>query len=289
MNNRLKRLYRLTDTLLYPLMYHIVRYRRKTVRRNLVNSFPEMSEKEIICLEKQYYRHFADIVAEVLYASRATQAELAECIEFTNLDDVEEKVAQHGGVIYMLGHLGNWELTADVQHHYQNSAIQHYNVYRRLNNSYMDRKMMNVRERMSSEGSCLEKHTLLRKMIGFRQENKLHTIGLISDQKPRPETTRYWCNFLNQDTGWLDGGEVLSGKFGYPVYYVHISETERGHYIADSQLITDEPGQMPKHYITEQFAKRLEENIRENPSLWLWSHNRWKWTRNSTQQAQTDK
>ena len=42
--------------------------------------------------------------------------------------------------------------------------------------------------------------------------------GLLSDQKPRPEVTRTWTTFLNQETGFLDGGEVLGKKFGYPVF-----------------------------------------------------------------------
>lgn len=180
----------------------------------------------------------------------------------------------------MLGHLGNWEFTADAQQRFLNPDIQHYNVYRKLNSHRMDQFMLHLREKMSGEGSCINKLSLLRKMILLKQQGKPHTIGLISDQKPRPEVTRFWCNFFHQDTGWLDGGEVLAKKFGYPVYYVHMRQTQRGHYVAHPLLITDDPKNTPTNYITEQFAQRLEANIRENPCLWLWSHNRWKWKRN---------
>ncbi|WP_373400759.1 hypothetical protein [Algoriphagus halophilus] len=30
------------------------------------------------------------------------------------------------------------------------------------------------------------------------------------------------------------------------------------------------------HSITDEFCKRLEENIRAQPDLYLWSHKRWK-------------
>lgn len=279
MNNKLKWTYRFTDMFLYPIAYYVVRYRRTVVRKNLVSSFPELSQDEIVHLEKQFYHHFSDIVAEVLFASHASKNELAECIEFIGLDDVEKKAALHGGVIYMLGHLGNWELTADVQHRYLSPNLQHYNVYRKLNNYRFNQFMQQIRERMSGEGSSIEKQSLLRKMIQLKHLNQPHTIGLISDQKPRPEVTRFWCDFLHQDTGWLDGGDVLARKFGYPVFYVHMSQLERGHYVAHPQLITDDPTNTPDNYITEQFVQRLESNIRENPSLWLWSHNRWKWGR----------
>jgi len=29
--------------------------------------------------------------------------------------------------------------------------------------------------------------------------------------------------------------------------------------------------------LTKRFAQELEKNILEQPELWLWTHNRWKW------------
>ena len=43
----LRLLYVLSDCVYY-LLYYCIRYRRKVVRKNLVNSFPGKSEKEII-------------------------------------------------------------------------------------------------------------------------------------------------------------------------------------------------------------------------------------------------
>ena len=38
----------------YPL-YYCIRYRRKIIRNNLSNSFPEKDLKEIVQIEKQFY------------------------------------------------------------------------------------------------------------------------------------------------------------------------------------------------------------------------------------------
>jgi len=105
------------------------------------------------------------------------------------------------------------------------------------------------------------------------------TIGLLSDQKPRPEVTKYWTTFLNQNTGFLDGGEVLAKKFGYPVFYLYITRTKRGYYVADMRTISATPKDTAEGEITERYARLLEENIKEQPALWLWTHNRWKWKR----------
>ena len=42
------------------------------------------------------------------------------------------------------------------------------------------------------------------------------------------------------------------------------------------QLISDKPRTLHWGEITEAHTKALEQEIRKNPSQWLWSHRRWK-------------
>ena len=56
----------LFSSMIYPILYYVIRYRREVVHSNLINSFPEKSEKEIIEIEKNFYRHFCDYVMETL-------------------------------------------------------------------------------------------------------------------------------------------------------------------------------------------------------------------------------
>ena len=49
----LRFLYFISDLLFYPL-YYCIRYRRKIIRNNLSNSFPEKDLKEIVQIEKQF-------------------------------------------------------------------------------------------------------------------------------------------------------------------------------------------------------------------------------------------
>ena len=114
-------------------------------------------------------------------------------------------------------------------------------------------------------------------MVRYKAEKKPVTIGLLSDQKPRPEVTRTWVKFLHQEVGFLDGGEVLGKKFGYPVFYAFITRSERGYYHTDMRLIAAEPQKTAEGEITEAYARMLEKNIQAQPELWLWTHNRFKW------------
>jgi len=277
----LRALYALSDYLISPLMYYVVRYRRSLSYRNIRTSFPEKSEKEIVKIQKNFYHHLADIIVEIIYSYRISDKEMFQAVQYKSLDLVEQLAQKHHGVILMLGHLGNWEYIAHIKPHFSYSEMQNFNVYRKLNNHSADQIMLQMRERFCGKGSCIEKRSLLRRLLSIRQQNTCFSLALIADQKPSPGNDYYWTEFLHHDTGFLGGAEILAKKLGFPVVYANISSPSRGKYIAEFSLITDNPIHTEPYFITEQYARRLEANIQQHPEQWLWTHNRWKWSRPS--------
>ena len=271
-------LYVISDTLLYPLMYYVVRYRRKIVAKNLRLSFPEKSNEQRNVLERKFYRRFASTIMEIIYGYRISDEEMRERFVFENIELVEELAHRNKGVFFMLGHLGNWEWIADIGKRYTDNNIKEYNVYRQQKNASVDKAMLALRNKRGG-GGCIEKKQLLRQLVAMRHAGNPITIGLISDQKPSPRNAHIWTMFLNQETAFLDGGEILARKFGYAVTYVHVESPKRGYYRARFELITDSPAATNPTDITLAYAQHLEQNILESPELWLWTHNRWKWSR----------
>ena len=271
-------LYFVADGLVYPLMYHVVRYRRAIVAKNLRMSFPEKSAKQRRDLERQFYRRFASTIMEIIYGYRISDEEMRERFVFENVELVEELAHKNKGVFFMLGHLGNWEWIADIGKRYTDTSIKEYNVYRQQKSPSADQAMLALRLKRGG-GGCIEKKQLLRQLVAMRHADHPITIGLISDQKPSPRNAHVWTTFLNQETAFLDGGEVLARKFGYAVTYVHVESPKRGYYRARFEVITDNPAATNPTEITLAYARLLEQNILESPALWLWTHNRWKWSR----------
>ena len=272
----LRILHRTVDWLLYPTLYYVVRYRRRLVRRNLRNSFPDKSEKELRQIERAFYRQFCDTMVEAIYGYWMDETEMRRHVVFHNTEEVNRLIDQAGGGLFMLAHYGNWEWMASIQA-WVSPGVTELNVYRRLKSKVFDRLMLALRSKRG--GMCVEKQRILREMVRMRAEKKPVTVGLLSDQKPRPEVTRTWTEFLHQETGWLDGGEVLGKKFGYPVVYLYIRRVRRGYYDVDLRVLAADPKQTGEGEITRAYARILEQNIQEQPELWLWTHNRWKWGR----------
>ena len=270
-------LYILADYLIYPLVRYVARYRLKLVRKNIRLSFPEKSASEQRALVDAFYHHFADILVEMVYGYRASDEEMRERVFFENMPVLEDLARKKHGVIAYLGHVCNWEWIADVGKQFADNSIVEYNVYRKQKSPNADHAMLQLRGKRG--GECVEKNMLLRKLVQLRRAEHPFVIGLIADQKPSPQNAHAWTTFLNQDTSFLEGGEVLSRKFDLGVVYVHITSHKRGYYRIHFEVITDDPQSMSENEITFAYARLLEQNIRQQPARWLWSHNRWKWGR----------
>ena len=102
-------LYFIADYMVYPVIRYLVCYRLNIVRKNIRLSFPEKTEKEQESIINAFYRHFAEIVVEMVYGYRASKEEMRERVVFDNLELLEDLARKKHGVIAYLGHVCNWE------------------------------------------------------------------------------------------------------------------------------------------------------------------------------------
>ena len=78
------------SSVLYPIVYYIVRYRRTVTRKNLMNAFPEKPEQEIVEIEKRFYRHFCDYLVETIKLMHISDKQMKRRLCFTNPEYVEQ-------------------------------------------------------------------------------------------------------------------------------------------------------------------------------------------------------
>src|SRR5690554_7440114 len=83
-------LYFISD-IVYFLLYFIVGYRKKVVRENLKNSFPELSDKERSAIEKKFYKHFADFLVESTKSLSISNKAIKERCALINPERSEER------------------------------------------------------------------------------------------------------------------------------------------------------------------------------------------------------
>lgn len=270
-------LYAISD-IAYLVLYNIVRYRRDIVRSNITSAFPEKSMEECIAIEHGFYRWFCDYFVETVKLMSVSRQELLRHIEFRGTDKIEECFDRGQTCAGILGHYGNWELlsaTGLVIKKHPEAVIGL--IYHPLRSQLFDRLFINMRQSMG--GVCVPKKDILRYLVSFRSQNLMNLFGYIADQAPRYRNIHLWLPFLNHDTPVFTGAERIMRKMNNAVFYIDVERPERGKYIYTFKLMTDKPGEMPEFEITKKFFVMLEQTIRREPRFYLWSHNRWKRTR----------
>ena len=72
------------------------------------------------------------------------------------------------------------------------------------------------------------------------------------------------------------GAEMLAKRFDMNVIFLKNKKVKRGYYEATFELMADNPTDEPNFSISDDFLKRVENQILEAPEFYLWTHNRWK-------------
>lgn len=285
-------LYRVADAAGF-LVCHVVRYRRRVVRRNLTSSFPEMGMADIRRTERQFYRWLCDYFVETLKLLSISDEQLLRHIEFRGVERLERVFGEGRNCAAILGHYCNWEWLSATGLAFGNDTARHDDtgrqadtgqagsgqavmglIYHPLYNAAFDRLFIDLRS--AHGGVCVPKQDILRYLIGYKRENRRSLFGYISDQSPKWENMHLWVDFLNHDTPVFTGAERIMRKMNDAVFYVDMERPRRGQYVCTFRLIADEAAKTEEFDITRRFFTMLEASIRRQPAFYLWTHNRWK-------------
>lgn len=273
----LRVLYCISDVLAF-LAYYVIRYRRHIVRKNLVSSFPDKSLHEIKGIERKFYRWFCDYFLEAVKLLSMSDKELNRRLHIINPEVHEECYLKGRNTAGILGHYCNWEWLTRVGKD-MNQIRRVCLIYDPLHSDAFDYLFRKLRT-YPPTGVPTPKKDILRQLIKWKQEGVMSLGGYIADQSPKWGSIHLWLPFLNHpETPVFTGTERIVKKMNDVVFYVKMTRPKRGYYTVEYIPITDKPKELPDGEITRRFFKILEQSIREAPQYYLWTHNRWKRTK----------
>lgn len=268
-------MYVISDVL-YVLIYYIFRYRRAIVRKNLTESFPEKSSCEIIDIEKNFYRFFADNLLETCKMTTISREEMGRRMKFTNMETFNAVQREGKSVALYMGHFGNWEWCSSMPLYFEKGTTS-AEIYHKLRNESMDRLMMRNRERMGA--MCVEMRKTARYINEQAKAGSTCVVGFIADQSPRKRDSRYFLHFLNHEVPVLVGTEKIAKHYGFEAWFLNVRRVRRGFYEAEYVRMHEDPKSLPDFELTAIYFLMLEEAIRRQPELYLWTHRRFKHAR----------
>ena len=253
------------------IVYDILCYREKVVIDNIQNTFIEKSQTEVIKLKNNFYDYFFELIVEIIKLLSISKDELNKRFTFSNINVIKQALKKNKSVIVVVGHYGNWEWALRSASNLIDTKI--IGVYKRINNTIFEWLLLKIRS--NSNVLPVEIKSLSRELVN-NNEKKIY--AMVADQSPTLEQSNVRINFLNRDTLVYTGVEKISKKYNMPVFYLNIKLTSKGYYESTFEEINSKNINGKKIEITKEFFSKLENQIKSEPRLWLWSHKRWKHT-----------
>ncbi len=279
-----KVLYIFSDVLAW-LACDVIKYRRGVVRRNLAASFTEKPEKDIRKIEKRFYRFLCDYFIETVKLASMSPDKMRRHLKVENIEEINEAVRQGQSVSLYLGHYCNWEWVSSLPLHID-PAAKCAQIYHPLENKTFDKLLYRLRTRFDANNIPMK--DILPTLITWKKENVPSVTGYIADQAPGLNI-HLFVDFLNHETGAYTGPERISKFLGAKAVYGHMCRPKRGYYTLRFIPISENVKKENIFVTTRKYFTLLQDNIRETPQYWLWSHNRWKRSRELFNQYHGDK
>lgn len=270
-------IYFLSD-LLYILVYHIAGYRREVVAGNLKGSFPEKSDKELKQIECAFYHYFCDYILETLKLTHISREKMMKHMKFHGTAEFARLVKEEQApfIFVYLGHYGNWEWIASLPYAVPGN-LHCAQIYHPLYNKAIDRFFLKLRNQFG--GECIPMKSTLRRVIELKRAKQPTVIGFISDQLPKWNSMHFFVPFLHRDTAVFTGAEQIGRQVNAAYFFADITRPKRGYYECTFRRMTPPAEKQTDYDMTALFMQELEGMIKRQPELWLWTHKRWKRTK----------
>jgi Kdo2-lipid IVA lauroyltransferase/acyltransferase len=266
-------LYLLSD-FVFLIVYYLIGYRKKTVRKNINLALPHLSNKERLVIERKSYQHLCDMFLEMIKTITISENEINKRFTFSNLEVYKNIETKNKSIALMVAHYASYEWVISLN---KQISFKGFAIYKKLNNQYFNKLVIDIRKKFKAI-LITTKETIPTIESNFNK-NILGLYGFASDQSPRLSVTHYWRNFMGIETNVHTGAEMLSKKYDMNVLFLKTQKIKRGYYQGTFVVLSDDSKNVPDYQITDKFLDLVEQQIHEAPEYYLWTHNRWKHTK----------
>lgn len=258
---------------IYFVLYRLVGYRLKVVRRNLGRVFPEKSEAERRDIERNFYKHLAELVIDTIDMANISYDDLRGRLRVDNADEHLADTTNRSWVA-MMAHFGCWEYFGAYQLYDERAQV--IGVYHPLRNAAFDQYFYTIRSRFGLLPMPMK--DIARFGVRHREgyEGRPIVYGMIADQRPPQDDKSRMFDFLGCPTSFFMGSEWIARRLGLPAYFMDVRKVGRAKYSCVFNCLYDGKEEVAEGEIIRRYVEALDAMIRREPHLYLWSHRRWK-------------
>ncbi len=244
--------------------------RNKLARKNLRRALPDLDEKQVEETITGMWENFGRSIAEFPHMNNMDKDAFAKIVEVEGVEHIKQAKQGGKGSLFFSGHVANWEMAP--------KTIAIYDcplgvVYRRLNNSGLDKLVQDMRERYQSEAIPKGKDGSRQLIKILRQAGH---VGILVDQKLNEGIA---VDFFGRKAMTAPAIASLALKYDCPVIATRVIRTEGAHFkvtiFPPMEIKKTGDQEVDVLNLMTRINKVIEDWIRDNPSQWIWVHNRW--------------
>ena len=254
------------------LTYRCDRHHRNIALANLRQAFgKEKGPAELRAIARDSFRRFGETVADIFKLFYWKPADIAALIDIEGRENLADAVAAGKGVLLFSAHIGNWEVGSAVI----SKAGKFSVIARALDNPLLDRALLKFREGMGAQ--VIYKQQAAKKILQALRDREIVAI-LVDQNVLRREAV--FVDFFGRPAGTTPVLGAFHLRTGAPLLPVFCFPAAAGRYrlriLPPIAFVPGEDVGADVLKITGICTKIIETAIREDPSSWLWVHDRWR-------------
>lgn len=264
----LRVLYVLSDIIRF-FLFRVFGYRRKIIEANLAIAFPEKTTAERTAIARKFHRNFTDSFIETIKCLSVSKAFYDKHCK-TDFSIFNELAKENMSCQMHACHQFNWEW---INLHWSIHLKQPLAVvYMPISSKPVDKLFYRLR---SKYGTVLMPATDVKRAF-VAWARKIHCLALVADQKPAFAGASHWLHFFNKPTPFVTGPEKNARLKKCPVVFGRAFKTARGKYDTSLTLVCKDASLLKPGELTLMYRDYIEDAIRKQPEMYLWSHKRFK-------------
>lgn len=244
----------------------------ETAKRNLRRAFPEWTPEKVDAVYREYIRGCIDYMFEFLHFAHLSEKEIRKRCKFKNIALCEQLFKDHKFIICYAGHFLNYEYTVSCPLHLHNYGMCHMYLADRPN-IFQD-WILKSRSRFGAINIPTSNplRTIVKLQKDFDEGKSKHPgyiLGTLADMDTK-EANPHCSDFFNRKMEMMTGSERIAKKYGMAFVFAKITRPRRGYYeIEFKKIVPSSDLSESKYPYTDEFVRMLEENIKEQPEIWL--------------------
>jgi KDO2-lipid IV(A) lauroyltransferase len=255
------------------LAYFLDFEHRRVAIKNLELAFEEEKNRdEIRGIAFRTFENLGMNFVEFLRFPRVKHEKFLETVEMEGRSNLEEALKRGKGIIFLLGHIGNWELLGCMSRVFEGNLMAIARPVKK--NKRLDRFIEDMRR--SSGLEILSSKRVARQVVSALRENKM--VGILIDQREK-RSQGVEVEFFGKKASTTPASAFFALKTGatvVPVYTIRL-EGRRHRFVAEPPVELIKTGDKAEdiRINTQRHTEVLESIVRRYPDQWFWVHRRW--------------